>query len=76
MWEQLKRRMRQSPKDPTVTLSANGIIGLNTAVAKNILGDNKYAFLLFDKERHLIGFRFIKNSDPDAYPGTPYKRWG
>lgn len=67
VWEQFKRSSKSSPKDPTVTLSSSGIIGLNTAVAKNIVGDAKYA-LLFDKQRQLIGLKFIKHSDPDAYP--------
>jgi len=68
MWEQFKRSSKSSPKDPTVTLSSSGIIGLNTAVAKNIVGDAKYALLFFDKQQQLIGLKFIKNNDPDAYP--------
>jgi len=68
MWESFKRKMRVSPKDPTVTLSTTGSIGLNTAVVRNVIGDCKYAHLFFDRERHLIGFKFIKQSDPDAYP--------
>jgi hypothetical protein len=68
MWEQFKRSSKPSPKDPTVTLSASGIIGLNTAVAKNIVGEAKYAMLFFDKERQLMGLKFIKQNDPDAYP--------
>ena len=68
MWEQFKRTSQSSPKDPTVTLSSSGAIGLNTAVAKNILGDAKFALLFFDKRRRLIGLKFIKHSDPDAYP--------
>jgi hypothetical protein len=46
MWEQFKRTSKPSPKDPTVTLSSSGLIGLNTAVAKNILGDAKYAHIV------------------------------
>jgi hypothetical protein len=60
MWEQFKRTSKPSPKDPTVTLSASGIIGLNTAVAKNIIGDAKYALLFFDEAHHLMGLRFIR----------------
>jgi hypothetical protein len=67
MWEQFKRSSKPSPKDPTVTLSVSGIIGLNTAVAKNVMGDSKYALLFFDKERQLMGIKFIKQNDPDAY---------
>jgi hypothetical protein len=68
MWEQFKRTTKSSPKDPTVTLSSSGIIGLNTAVAKNIIGDAKFALLFYDKQRKLIGLKFIKHNDPDAYP--------
>jgi hypothetical protein len=78
MWEQFKRTSKPSPKDPTVTLSSSGLIGLNTAVAKNIVGDLRYALLFFDKERQLMGIRFIKSNDPDAYPVklTPSKSHG
>jgi hypothetical protein len=51
-----------------VTLSKSGIIGLNAAVTKNVLGENRYAHLLFDKEKRLIGIKFQRNSDQDAYP--------
>lgn len=68
MWEQFKRTSKSSPKDPTVTLSSSGLIGLNTAVAKNIMGDARYALLFFDKELQLMGLKFIKQNDPDAYP--------
>jgi hypothetical protein len=51
-----------------VTLSSSGQIGLNAAVTRNILGDNKFAHLLFDKEKHLIGIKFLKQGDPDSYP--------
>lgn len=67
-WELFKRRTRPSPKDPMVTLSGSGTFGLNAAVTRNILGDNKFAHLLFDKEKHLIGIQFLKQGDPDAYP--------
>lgn len=67
-WEHFRRKMRPSPKSPTVTLSISGIIGLNTAVTKNILGDARFAHLYFDKEHSLIGFKFLKAGDSDAYP--------
>jgi hypothetical protein len=51
-----------------VTLLKSGMIGLNSAVTRNIVGENKYAHLFFDKEKRLIGFRFQKNNDQDAYP--------
>ncbi len=68
MWETFKRKMRPSPKDPTVTLSTTGSIGLNTAVVKNLLGDAKFAHLLFDREKQLMGIKFVKQADADAYP--------
>jgi hypothetical protein len=67
-WEMFKRRTRPSPKDPMVTLSSSGMIGLNAAVTRNILGDNKFVHLFFDKEKNFIGFRFQRNNDQDAYP--------
>lgn len=67
-WELFKRRTHPSAKDPMVTLSKSGIIGLNAAVTKNVLGENRYAHLLFDKEKRLIGIKFQRNSDQDAYP--------
>lgn len=67
-WELFKRKSRPSPKEPMVTLSKSGMIGLNAAVARNIMGDNKFAHLLFDKDRRLMGIKFMKVHDPDAYP--------
>jgi hypothetical protein len=66
MWEQFKRTSKPSPKDPTVTLSASGIIGLNTAVAKNIIGDSKYAILFFDKEHQIMGIKLIKQKETET----------
>ncbi len=68
MWETFKRRSRPSPKEPMVSLSKSGMIGLNAAVTRNIIGDNQFAHLLFDKERHLIGIKFLKQKDMDSYP--------
>jgi len=68
MWETFKRRNRPSPKEPMVSLSKGGMIGLNAAVTRNIIGDNLFAHLLFDRDKHLIGIRFLKQKDPDAYP--------
>jgi len=67
-FELFKRRTRPSPKDPMVTLSGNGMIGLNAAVTRNIIGDNRFAHLFFDRENQLIGIKFFKNNDQDAYP--------
>jgi hypothetical protein len=67
-WETFKRSRRPSPKDPMVTLSKSGMIGLNSAVTRSIIGDNRFAHLLFDRDRHLIGIKFLKNNDADAYP--------
>jgi hypothetical protein len=68
MWEQFKRTKKTSPKDPTITLGSGGAIGLNTAVCKNIIGENKFALLFFDADKMLMGIKFIKASDPDGYP--------
>jgi hypothetical protein len=51
-----------------VTLSVSGMIGLNAAVVRNIIGDNRFAHLFFDRESQLIGIKFFKNNDQDAYP--------
>lgn len=51
-----------------VTLSTSGQFGLNSAVVRNILGTAKFALLLFDKERSLVGIRFLNANEPDAYP--------
>lgn len=68
MWESFKRKMRPSPKEPTVTLSTSGSMGLNTAVINNILGDSRHAHLLFDRDKQLIGIKFSKQSNADSYP--------
>ena len=68
MWEPFKRSKKSSPKDPTITLGSGGAIGLNTAVCKNVLGDNKFALLFYDPDKMLMGIKFIKTSDPDGYP--------
>ncbi|MGO9121567.1 MAG: hypothetical protein ACLQPD_28645 [Desulfomonilaceae bacterium] len=75
-FELFKRHTRPSPKDPMVTLSGSGMIGLNAAVTRNIIGDNRFAHLLFDREKHLIGIKFFKNNDPDAYPIKVTKNLG
>jgi hypothetical protein len=67
-WELYKRQTRPSPKDPMVTLSKLGLINLNSAVTRNIVGEHKFAHLLFDREKHLIGIQFLKQRDADAYP--------
>ena len=67
-FELFKRHTRHSPKDPMVTLSSSGMIGLNAAVTRNIVRDNRFCHLLFDKERKLIGIKFTKKNDQDAYP--------
>jgi len=51
-----------------VTLSVSGLVGLNSAVTRNILGDAEYALLLFDRNKSLMGLKFLKANDPDAYP--------
>ncbi len=60
--------MRPSPKQPTITLGAGGLIGLNAAVTRNILGESKFALLLFDRAKSLIGIKFLDHNEPDAYP--------
>jgi len=60
--------MRPSPKQPTITLGGGGLIGLNAAVTRNILGESKFALLLFDKEKSLVGIKLLRRNEPDAYP--------
>ncbi|MBI4480841.1 MAG: hypothetical protein HY651_12530 [Acidobacteria bacterium] len=67
-WETFRRRTRPSPKEPMVTLSTHGMIGLNAAVVRNVIGEHRFAHLLFDKEKSLIGIKLLKQADPDAYP--------
>ncbi len=68
VWEAFSRKTRPSPKEPTITLGKGGLIGLNAAVTRNILGDNNYALLFFDRGKSRVGIKFIKQSNPDAYP--------
>jgi hypothetical protein len=67
-FETFRRRFRPSPKEPTVTLSTTGTIGLNTRVAKTLIGDSGHALLLFDREKSLMGIKFINKTEPDSYP--------
>src|SRR5579863_844846 len=67
-WEKFQRRMRPSPKDPTVTIGISGQIGLNVAITRNIMGENRYAVLFFDRGKSLVGIKFLKENEPDAYP--------
>lgn len=67
-WETFKRSKKQSPKSPMVTLSKSGQIGLNAAVARDVIGDNRFVLLLFDKSKNLLGLKLLKHNDPDAYP--------
>lgn len=63
-----KRTTIHTSNEPSVTLTANGIIGLNSAVTRNILGDNKFAHFLFSSKERVIGLRFHKHKDADSYP--------
>ena len=67
-FETFRRRTRPSPKDPMVTLSRHGMIGLNAAVVRNLIGEHKFAHLLFDREKSLVGIKLLKQADSDAYP--------
>ena len=66
-WETYRRTSRPSPKSPTVTLSKNGMLGLNTAVI-GLLGNRRFALLMFDRKKYLIGIKLLKENEPDAYP--------
>jgi hypothetical protein len=59
-----------------VTLGKTGMIGLNAAVSRNLIGDNRFAHLYFDKDKKLIGIKFQKSNDQDAYPVKCSKNMG
>lgn len=65
-WETFRRTTRPSPKEPTITLARSRIIGLNTAVVR-LVGERRYALLMFDKEKGLMGIKLLKKNEPDAY---------
>lgn len=65
-WETFRRSYRPSPKNPTITISKGGVIGLNAAVVR-LLGDRKYGMLMFDREKGLMGVKLLKRNHPDAY---------
>lgn len=65
-WETFRRTSRPSPKEPTITLAKSGIIGLNTAVVR-LLGDRRFALLMFEKEKGHMGIKILKKNEPDAY---------
>ena len=69
-WETFKRGTRPAPGEPAISIAPPGRIGLNVAVVKNIILPNKFKFalLMYDRERRLIGIKFTKQSNPDAYP--------
>lgn len=67
-WETYERKRWRNPSEPAVTLTANGRISLNVAIINEYIGDNKYATLLFDKEKKLVGIKFTKYADSTTYP--------
>jgi len=75
-FELFRRHIRPSPKDPMVSLSKTGMIGLNAAVTRNIIGDNRFAHLLFDRDKKLLGIKFLKQADQDSYPIKCTKNMG
>jgi hypothetical protein len=68
-WETFKGRSRRVPGEPAITLSKAGNIGINVAILRSpIVKDAKYALFMFDRDKKLLGFKFIKERVPEAYP--------
>ena len=67
-WETFERRRWRSPGEPTITLTNTGRIALNAAVVNDFVKDNRFAILMFDRERQLIGIKFTKSADATSYP--------
>jgi hypothetical protein len=66
-WETFRGRMRKSTREPYVTFSRNGVLNLNSAFIRKYVGDSRFVLLMYDKDRNLVGMKFIKQSDHDAY---------
>lgn len=66
-FEVFRGRNRKFVNEASVTLGVSGSIGLNAYVVRHI-GESRFAMLMFDRERDLIGIKFINKHDPDAYP--------
>src|SRR5438477_7589390 len=67
-WEAFRGRMKKVVDQPTVTLSKMGTIALNAFVVRKILGDMRFAMLMFDREKRFMGIKFLKQNEADAYP--------
>jgi hypothetical protein len=68
VWETFTRTRWRNPTDPTVTVTSTGRLSLNVAVINNFVEDNKFAILMFDRSRKLVGIKFAKSSDSTTYP--------
>lgn len=67
-WETFKGRKRRQPGEPAVTLTKAGSIGLNSAIVRDILDGNKFATLMFDPDKHLIGIKLSTKGSFESYP--------
>jgi hypothetical protein len=68
MWETFKGRHRRAPGEPAVSITKAGNLGLNSAIVRNFVGDARFATLLYDRDKHLIGIKVTKSGDGDSYP--------
>lgn len=67
-WETFKRARWRSPSEPSITVTSSGRVTLNVAIINGFLEDNKFATLMFDREKRLVGIRLSKTADSTTYP--------
>jgi len=72
-FEKFTQKKYKSATKPLATITKDKSINLNYASMKNIVQDNKYAVLYFDKENSMIGIRFSNKNTPEAYTIRKYR---
>jgi hypothetical protein len=67
-WEAFKGRSRRPPGEPAITLGRTGSIGINAGLIQKGVKDYKFGLFMFDRDRKLLGVKFIKERQPESYP--------
>lgn len=67
-WETFTGRNKRAPKPPSVTFTRVGMISISSGILSRVPKDYRHALLMIDKDKHLMGIKFVKRGDPHAYP--------
>jgi len=67
-WETFRGRNRRLPGQPAISVTKVGSIGLNATVVRDYVGKARFATLMFDPDKSLIGIKLTDKADEGSYP--------